>query len=151
MVQQRETTAVTIERYLGLPFQSIELPDSHRIIRLQNVYGSGDKWPSLTLANHNVFRLNGAEEVVWQVWRDDKGHMNWDYINREAQAEDPGCEGYFDPFQHIYLLGCSTPQAGKGRSLVWQPGFRVYLNTRWWTYLLDIDTGVATCTGDQLK
>jgi hypothetical protein len=79
------------------------------------------------------------------------GHMNWDYLNKEAKVEDPNAEGYFDPFNRLYMLDCPTAQTGEARSRVWQPGCKVYLDTRWWVYLLDIDTGIATCTGDQVK
>jgi len=119
--------------------------------RIVLVEPSCDEWPSLTLANHNVFRLDAEGQVVWQVRREDMGHMNWDYLNKEAKAEDPDIEGYFDPFNRLYMLDCPTMQTGEARSRVWQPGCKVYLNTRWWAYLLDIDTGIATCTGEQVK
>jgi len=146
-VQPNPTTA---ERFIGRMFHAVSLPDRGRIIQLYR-WDESDRDLPLATANHNVFRLDAAGKVVWQVRRDDKGHMNWDYLNREARAEDPGCEGYFDPFNQLYLLDCSAPEAAEGESCFWQPGCRVYLNTRWWAYLLDIDTGIATCTGEQLK
>lgn len=139
------------ERYLGLPFQVIQLPDAHRIIRLQNVYGSGDVWPSLALANHNVFRLDAEGKVVWQVHRDERGHVNWEVRHAHAKEENPAAEGYFDPFSRLYMLDCPAAQSGENRSTIWQSGCKVYLVTRWWEYLLDLDTGIATCTGDQVK
>ena len=34
---------------------------------------------------------------------------------------------------------------------VWRSGCVIYLLTQRWSYVLDPETGVATCTGDQLK
>lgn len=136
-------------RFLGMPCQLVATVDGDLIIRLENVYGSGDIWPDLYTANHNVFRLDAAGNVVWQVRRDDKGHMNWDYLNAEAKAENPAAEGYFDPF---WSLGMDESGArGAQPAGVFRPGCKVYLTTRWWAYELDVETGVATCTGDQIK
>lgn len=45
---------------------------------------------------------------------------------------------------------------GKGKGAfapdnIWRPGYRIHQLTRWTSYLLNPDTGVATSTGDQLK
>ena len=137
------------ERYLGLPFQAIKLPDGHQIIRLQNVYGSGDVWPSLTLANHNVFRLNADNQVVWQVRRvENPTHASWEELHVMAKAKDPSCEGYFDPF---WGMSMGDEQGKYDPGDIYRPGCRIYLQTRWWAYSLDPETGIATCTGDQVK
>jgi len=108
-----------------------------------------DGWPDLHTANHNVFRLDASGKVIWQVRRDDKGHMNWDYLNAEAKADDPTTEGYFDPF---WSLGMDERGALDVQPVgVFRPGCKVYLTTRWWAYELDVETGIATCTGEQIK
>jgi len=136
-------------RFLGMPYQSLATEDEGLIIRLENVYGSGDVWPDLHTANHNVFRLDASGKVIWQVRRDDKGHMNWDYLNAEAKADDPTTEGYFDPF---WSLGMDERGALDVQPVgVFRPGCKVYLTTRWWAYELDVETGIATCTGEQIK
>ncbi len=57
--------------------------------------------------------------------------------------------GYLDPFTSMGLdeRAAIDPEP-KG---VWRAGCVVYLLTRWWSYVLDPETGIATCTGDQVK
>jgi hypothetical protein len=120
---------MSVERYLGLPFQTIQLPDAQRIIRLQNVYGSGDAWPSLALANHNVFRLDRDSNVVWQVQRDERGHVDWEVRNMHATAQNPTAEGYMDPFSSLDMDE-SQAKNPEPRG-VYRAGCKVYLTTRW--------------------
>lgn len=136
------------ERYLGLPFQAIQLPDGHRVIRLQNVYGSGDVWPSLAVANHNVFRLDADNQVVWQVRRVEDGYVDWESRHRHAKAKDPSCEGYFDPF---WGMSMGDEHGKYGPSNRYRPGCEIYLQTQWWAYHLDPETGITTCTGVKIK
>lgn len=108
-----------------------------------------DDWPDLHTANHNVFRLDAAGNVVWQVTREEGPHVDWAARHAHAKAEDPAAEGYFDPFWSLGLDergALSTEPAG-----IFRPGCKVYLTTRWWSYELDVETGVATCTGNQVK
>ena len=140
---------MSIERFLAMPFQQIPVLGGGRLICLENIYGSGDIWPNLQTANHNVFLLDANSKMVWQVIREEKNHMNWEILHKIAKEKDPTCEGYFDPFWNLGLderTAASPEPAG-----VYRPGCKVYLTTRWWLYELDVETGIATCTGDQVK
>ena len=117
-----------------------------------------NQWSSLTLANHNVFRLNAAGKVVWQVQRaENPTHASWDTLHelaRRRHAEgsldgDYSAEGFWDPFQHLGLDE-TRAQSSEPKG-VYRPGCVIYLLTRWWAYVLDVETGVATCTGEQVK
>ncbi|HRK57438.1 MAG TPA: hypothetical protein PLQ67_07950, partial [Burkholderiaceae bacterium] len=131
-----------------------------RVVRINPGYGVADT--SLELANHNVFRLNANNEVVWQVRRDDRGHMNWEYLNQEAKEKDPNSEGYMDPFTRMstgfferHEVVDPDPFICKRMEKTyypdWAPDRLVWLSTRWWGYDLDPETGIATCTGEQVK
>lgn len=140
---------MNIERYLGLPFEVIELPDDQRIIRLQNVYGSGDVWPSLALANHNVFRLGAAGGVVWQVRRVEvPGRPSWEHLHELARSQTPGIEGYFDPFWSMQL---DEHLANPDQPGTYRPGCKIVLRTQRMWYALDVETGVATATGEEFR
>ena len=150
----------TIFRFLGWPTHQLALPNGDRIIQL---YCKDGTEPDLSVrdTNHNVFRLNANNEVVWQVRRDDRGHMNWEYLNQEAKEKDPTSEGYLDPFtgmstgfferQPTGLTGPFQPTMQMVYFDDWTSGRLVGLNTRWWGYDLDPETGIATCTGEQVK
>ena len=130
----------------------IPLSDGGRLVEIWPRTGGRtfkEGWPSVYSANHNVLRLDAAGNVIWQIKRDDKGHINWDYLNAEAKAEDPQTEGYFDPFWNMALDERHAPAPQPAG--VYRPGCKVYLTTRWWGYELDVETGVATCTGEQIK
>lgn len=133
--------------HLGiLIWHEIGMPDGGRIIDAWPL--DQEHWPSLTLANHNVFRLNADNQVVWQVRREEDGCVDWEVRHRHAKAEDPSCEGYFDPF---WGMSMGDEQGKYDPSDIYRPGCRIYLQTRWWAYSLDPETGIATCTGDQIK
>ena len=150
----------TAERYLGRMFDQLWLPNGDRIVLLYR-WDSSDPGLPLHTANHNVFRLKANNEVVWQVRRDDQGHMNWEYLNQEAKEADPTSEGYMDPFTNMStgfferrptgLTGPFQPKVEKVYFEEWAPGRLVWLTTRWWGYDLDPETGIATCTGEQVK
>ena len=84
-------------------------------------------------------------------------HMPWDQLHemakrlkREGRIDGAYTDqGYLDPFTS---LGMDEREAidsePKG---VLRPGCIVYLLTRRWSYVLDPETGVATCTGDQVR
>jgi hypothetical protein len=102
--------------------------------------------------------MNAKNEVVWQVRRiENPTHMPWDQLHemakrlrREGRIDGAYTEqGYLDPFTSLGMdeHGAVEPEP-EG---VWRPGCVVYLLTRWWSYVLDPETGVATCTGDQVK
>jgi hypothetical protein len=112
----------------------------------------------LEIASHNVFRLNARNEVIWQVRRvENITRMPWDQLHVRAKAKysegSPDgaytAMGYLDPFTSMNLdeRNAIDPEP-KG---VWRSGCVIYLLTHWWSYVLDPETGVATCTGDQVK
>ena len=76
----------------------IAMPDSGRIIRAA-IWTGATK--SLQTANHNVFRLDAHNQIIWQVQREETGYVNWEARNRHAKEDDPNCEGYYDPFTHL--------------------------------------------------
>ena len=143
----------------------IAMPDSGRIIRAA-IWTGATK--NLQTANHNVFRLDAHNQVIWQVQRVETiGQMNWEVANRQAKEADPNCEGYFDPFTDMgnkfferyaipikpssySRLECN-PTVGKKYFDTYMPGSLLGLRTHWWAYDLDPETGIATCTGEQLK
>lgn len=144
-------------------YQEIQFISGGRIVNAwPNTEGGSfrDGWPSLDIANHNVFRLDAADNVVWQVRRvESPTHASWEELHelaRRRYAEGSrdgahGPEGYWDPFNRLYMLDCPAVQSGEVKRMIWQPGCTVYINTRMTAYLLDVETGIATCTGDQLK
>ena len=126
--------------------------------RLVSVNPIQFRWEDIKLANHSVFRLNAKNEVVGQVRRvENPTHTPWEKLHEMAkQLKREGRidgaytdQGYLDPFTS---LGMDEREAidsePKG---VWRPGCVVYLLTRRWSYVLDPETGVATCTGDRVK
>ncbi|QHE87463.1 hypothetical protein [Hydrogenophaga sp. BPS33] len=116
------------------------------------------RWSDIELANHNVFRLNAKNEVVWQVRRvENPGSPSWpDKHAMARQWHQQGLidgayteDGYLDPFTRLAMdERAATDAEPQG---IWRPGCVVYLLTRWWSYVLDPQTGIATCTGDQMK
>jgi hypothetical protein len=128
-------------------YSDIWLREGGRVVLANPAYGWIDK--DLGGANHNVFRLNARNEVVWQVRRVEDGYVNWEARNRHAKEDDPSAEGYLDPF---WTLGLDETAALDPQPQgIYRPGCAIYLTTRWWAYKLDPETGIATCTGEQIK
>jgi hypothetical protein len=50
-------------------YQEIYMPDQTRIIQADPIE---DRWKSIDLANHNIFRLDADNQVIWQVVRDER-------------------------------------------------------------------------------
>lgn len=137
-----------IEHLHAQVWHSLPMPHGQRIV---DVWPLDEKhWHSLQLANHNVFRLDADNQVVWQVRRiETLGQLNWEVANRQAKEADPASEGYYDPFWNMAMKESEAASAEpRGQ---YRPGCVIYLTTRWWSYRLDADTGIATCTGDQVK
>lgn len=136
-----------------------------RIVRLSpystSDYPHGKDWPNLHTANHNIFRLDADNQVVWQIQRVEEDFVNWAARHQHAKEADPTCEGYFDPFNHMSLQFFerhSLPYKGPfhpTQETIWfddyAPGRLLSLSTHWWAYDLDPITGIATCTGEQVK
>ena len=146
-------------------YQDIAMLDGGRIILGNPGYGWLDV--DLNASNHNVFRLDAHNQVIWQVQREETGYVNWEARHRHAKEDDPNCEGYFDPFTDMgnkfferyaipmkpssySRLECN-PTVGKKYFDTYVPGSLLGLHTHRWAYDLDPETGIATCTGEQLK
>ena len=147
-------------------YQDIAMPDGGRIILGNPGYGWLDV--DLNASNHNVFRLDAHNQVIWQVQRVETiGQMNWEVANRQAKEADPNCEGYYDPFTHMgtaFFERRPLPDRPSSYSRLecnpkfeeigfdnYAPGRLLWLTTRSWFYDLDPATGIATCTGEQFK
>lgn len=133
----------------------IGISPGHRIV---SVHPVRPRWESIELANHNVFRLNALNEVIWQVRRvENPTQMPWDELHERAKAkhalgDSDGSStsmGYLDPFTSLGLDERHTIEPGPEG--VWQPGSVIHLLTRRWTYVLDPVAGLAVCTGEQAK
>jgi hypothetical protein len=152
--------------HLGIQiYHEIGMPDGSVIVHADP---KEDHWRSVELANHNVFRLDAHNQVIWQVTRVETiGQMNWEVANRQAKEKDPNCEGFYDPFTDMgnkFFKRRAIPEKPSSYSRLecnptvekivfdtYAPGLLLGLRTRRWAYDLDPETGVATCTGEQLK
>ena len=142
--------------------QSIPFDDGDRLVNLAPyatpLHPFGQDWPNIELANHNVFRLNGRNGVVWQVRRVElPGAAPWPQRHLMArQRHRDGvidraytAQGFLDPFAPM-ALDESTALA-EAPSGVWRAGCRLQLFTRWWRYELDPRTGLAICSGERKR
>lgn len=139
-------------------YQEVHMPNGDRIVQADPML---ERWASMDLANHNIFRLDANNQVVWQVQRVEDRFVNWEARHQHAKEADPNCEGYLDPFNHMSLRFFerrALPYKGPfhpTEELVWfddyAPGRLLSLATHWWAYDLDPETGIATCTGEQVK
>ena len=133
-------------------YQQLPLADGGRIVSLCPYstpdFPMGKNWPDLHTANHNVFRLDANNQVVWQVRRvESPTRRSWEDLHRDAKERNPACEGYLDPFMHMGLDESGALEAEPvGR---YRKGCKVCLQTGEWrymcsvTYELDIETGIA--------
>lgn len=148
------------ERFRGWLFYSVPMPDEGRVITLYK-WDSDDPALSLYDMNHNVFRLGKNNEIIWQVHRDERGCVNWESCNKHAKLENPESEGCKDPFYGMSdKFFEERPQLNKkilapDVEQVWfdtyAPGRLLYLETGWYGYHLDPETGIAVCTGRQVR
>lgn len=139
----------TAERYMGLMFKRLMLPNQDRIILLY-YWDATDADLSLHDVNHNIFRLNPQGEMVWQVRRDDSIRPPdwWDILHR--QARERGEDGAREPFVYLTLKypdGTDNVNPRNGSppdEAVWTPGCTIELSGSFYQqYTLDPDTGVA--------
>lgn len=139
-------------------YQEIPMPDGSRIVLADPI---NHYWHDICLANHDVFRIDCIGNVIWQVRREEHGFVNWESRNRHAKEADPNCEGYLDPFtgmgrkffERRQILH-PQPFHPTTEDIVYDeyaPGRLLWLKTRRWGYDLDPETGIATCTGEQIK
>lgn len=142
-------------------YKEVNMPGGDRIIFVEPIL---DYWPSVDLANHNVFLLDQDNKVVWQVRREDKGYVNFEFLYARIKRPDLKKEEFFDPFTWMSLHFAeqiAPPQIdAEGKLLCpleynyfddYIPGRLILLTTRCWGYELDPETGIATCTGEQQK
>lgn len=136
-------------KFLGWPTRQIVLPNGDRLICL---YCKDGTEPELSLhdINHNIFRLNAAGEVVWQVRRDDSNHpADW-WDNLHAHARERGEDGAREPFMYMWLTYPDgtynkDPKTGMPPDIqTWVPGSKITLDgSAYQTYILDPETGIA--------
>lgn len=148
------------ERFMGRMFDFVVMPNGDRIIVL---YRWDDSDPDLPLQveNHNVFRIDCNGNIIWQVRRDEEEFVSWAMRNQQAKTDDPTSEGYRDPFRNLsenFFERTPMPDKGvfheKFKTVYFNqyaPGRLLSISTRWWGYDLDPQTGVAKCTGEQIK
>ena len=140
-------------------FQDIRMPNGDVIVLANPAYGWIDK--SIDSANHNVFRIDSSGDIIWQVRREEDGFVNWESRNLHAKENDPTCEGYLDPFlamsekffvrEEVLSKGPFHPKFKEVYFDEYKPGRLLWLITGRWAYDLDPETGIATCTGEQVK
>lgn len=137
------------ELFRGWPIKQLLLPDKNRII-CTYAWDGTEPDRSLYEANHNVFRLNAAGEVIWQVRRDDSNHPIdwWEGLHDHARAR--GLDGARMPFTYIsveYADGATSwdDTSYDWRDLCdWRPGCTIWLSgSAYQQYILDPETGIA--------
>ncbi len=148
------------ERFMGRMFDQIDMPDGGRIICLFR-WDSNDPNLPLHTENHNIFRLDSENKILWQIARVEDRYVNWESRNRNAKERDPSCEGYSDPFLSMgsqFFERRPLPYKGPYHPTFeiilfddYKPGRLLGARTNRWGYDIDPETGVATCTGEQQK
>ncbi len=148
------------ERFKGRLFDSAPMLDGGRIILLYR-WDKDDTNLSWYDRSHNVFRIDKNKQIIWQIERDEKGCVDWKAANKMAKEDDPNSEGYEDPFLGMSLKFFEerplpykeifNPQIEEVYFDAYAPGRQLWLATGWWRYHLNPETGIAFCTGRQVK
>lgn len=137
------------ERFRGWPIKRLLLPDGDRIVL---TYRRDDREPprSADESNLNVFRLNPAGEVVWQVQRDDRYHPPEVRETGDRRTNAPGIDGAREPFMLIQLehpdgRRVASDCDGEGTTIErWDTGYIIWLVAQpRQQYVLDPETGMA--------
>lgn len=130
------------------PWKSIFLPDGGQVCL---VSFSVDR--PITDRNHNLFRLDQAGNVIWQVRRDEgEAFANWARMREQAEATNDDDIGTRSPFLYLWLQYANGttnydyeaheyPEHAQ-----WVDGAKIWCSTldaR--RYVLDPETGVAIC------
>ena len=138
-------------------WKSILLPEDNKII-LASEYENGDAL-SLHDINHNIFRLDASGNVVWQVQRDDRGRINWDYIMGEVAKGEKGnpetirhARKPFTSLSPFFIRHGKYQDSGDNpppllecdKSLVWSADFVLIAGAGGECYELDVESGQAT-------
>ena len=142
-------------KLVGEIFQSIYLPDGGQICLLGNPLGV-----PIYLSNHNLYRLDKNEDVVWQVQRQEKPGWAWfTQYRKEAEASNdsgPAGVGYscFISIWLQYADGSNNMKEGSApKTMDWSPGCKVLAYTLGYTsidYEIDIETGIATTVLEEM-
>lgn len=139
---------MAIEDFEGYKARHLRMPDGGEIICF--FYRNNGRGSSVEDGNRNVFRLDKAGRVIWQITRIDYPDTNWELKHKMAREEgQPGCIEPFIRFYVTYADGTikTDPQTGMAPdSIDWAPNCKVELanlgfGTQWYT--LDVATGVA--------
>lgn len=112
-------------------------------------YRNHCKEVSLHDENHNIFRLDPSNKVIWQVRRDDRGKLiNWESMHRHARER--GQDGARWPFMEFVLKrpdGSTNLDAMTGcppEVAIWEPGDVIWLRgSAYQDYELDPESGIA--------
>lgn len=141
---------MSIEQFQGCRSRVVQLPDDGSIICFHYCPEAVPRI-ELEIENHNIYRLNAAGEVVWQVQRDDSNHPAdwWETLHRFARED--GRDGAREPFLYIWQVNpdgtaaVKDPLTGMPPDVqVWQPGCTITLaGSAYQTYVLDPETGIA--------
>ena len=149
---------VSVDAHNRLGIVQEILLEGGSIVFLASGLSSGEEM-SLYDANHNIFRLDKDNNVVWQVKRDDRGRINWDYLMKEVAKGDKGDPEiirrarkpftYLSPtFVRMGRFNDSNdieipPLLENDESPIWQPGFVIIASAGGEHYELDVETGQA--------
>lgn len=105
---------------------------------------------SLHDVNHNIFRLNKQNKVIWQVQRNDtiRGPGWWDRLHQHAREK--GWDGAHEPFMYFVLKypdGSTNINSKTGDPpdvATWTPDCTIWLQgSAYQQYILDPETGIA--------
>ncbi len=140
-------------------YSQISMPDGGRIILANPGYGWMQK--NTYAINHNIFRIDIDENIVWQIERFEDHYVNWESRKKHANEDDPECDGYLDPFIRMgdkFFERRPLPYKGPFHPTFeivafdnYKPGRLLGAATYRWGYDIDPETGIATCTGEQMK
>ncbi len=145
---------LSIEIYREMP-----MPDGGSIVLADPI---GEKWESIDLQNHNVFRLDKDKKLIWRISRNENGYINWEARNKNPTLFNPFfSDGYQDRFVNFGRKFLVRHQIENPRPF--HPKFTyevfdsyalgriLWLSTCKYEYELDPETGIATCTGMPMK
>jgi hypothetical protein len=129
-------------------WKTLQLSGGDKIIASARYADDGSSL-SLPDINHNVYRLNPAGEVVWQVRRDDSiMPPDW-WENMHRIAREQGQDGKRKPFTYLVLeyqdgSRVTSDEQGDGTDIaLWEPGSIIHLYGSGNDYVLDPETGIA--------
>lgn len=137
-----------LEKFQEQPIKRLNMPKGERIVVTYSWDGS-EPMEELYETNHNVYRLNSNNDIIWQVTRDDSimPHDWWEKCHELAREE--GGDGHRIPFSYITLeyadgTKANSDEDGDGTNiLMWEEGCIIHLYGSGNDYILDPETGIA--------